>query len=218
MKPLTKWAVERGVTVYESDKYGEFYHKDEADALLAEKDAHIADLAARFVQRERDISDDTRTIAMLEARIAELEPSDKWLGEVMAMLHGDGGHYVAKHGAEKAALDAVAKYHALLAERDKLAKACDAIKRLHMHSTENRISEAERLKEESRRLFADNIRLEAELDAARADAERYRWLRRADVGPSSIWELLSDDCHPPIMTLKCGEALDAAIDAARGKG
>ena len=73
MKPLTKWAVERGVTVYESDKYGEFYHKDEADALFAEKDAHIADLAARLVQRERDISDDTRTIAMLEARIAALE-------------------------------------------------------------------------------------------------------------------------------------------------
>jgi hypothetical protein len=59
--------------------------------------------------------------------------------------------------------------------------------------------------------------LEAERDAARADAERYRWLRSAEVGPSSIWELLSDDCHPPIMTLKCGAELDAAIDAARSK-
>lgn len=58
--------------------------------------------------------------------------------------------------------------------------------------------------------------LEAERDAAGADAERYRWLRSAEVGPSSIWELLSDDCHPPIMTLKCGAELDAAIDAARG--
>ena len=169
MKPLTIYYTQQTFLIraghYLHDDETAVYLKDEADALFAEKDAHIADLAARFVQRERDISDDTRTIAMLEARIAELEPSDKWFGEVMAMLHGDGGHYVAKHGAEKAALDAVAKYHALLAERDKLAKACDAIKRLHMHSTENRISEAERLKEESRRLFADNIRLEAELDA-----------------------------------------------------
>jgi hypothetical protein len=88
VKPLTKWAVERGVTVYESDKYGEFYHKDEADALFAEKDAHIADLAARFVQRERDISDDTRTIAMLEARIAALE------AEPVAKLAADGGRII----------------------------------------------------------------------------------------------------------------------------
>jgi hypothetical protein len=220
VKQLTRYDAPRGTTMAEADG-GQFVLATEADALFAEKDAHIADLAARFVQRERDISDDTRTIAMLEARIAELEPSDKWLGEVMAMLHGDGGHYVAKHGAEKAALDAVAKYHALLAERDKLAKACDAIKRLHMHSTENRISEAERLKEESRRLFADNIRLEAELDAARADAERYRWLRDNAAGQ---WE------HPIVVSQKRQgdrmlyvgplgfKELDAAIDAARGKG
>lgn len=48
----------------------------------------------------------------------------------------------------------------------------------------------------------------------RKDAERYRWLRSSSTGPSQIWELLSDDCQPPILTLKCMGDLDAAIDAA----
>ena len=57
-------------------------------------------------------------------------------------------------------------------------------------------------------------KVEAERDALRADAERYRWLRSSDTGPSQmakvcewdhgLWQLMSDD------------ALDAAIDAARG--
>ena len=48
----------------------------------------------------------------------------------------------------------------------------------------------------------------------RKDAERYRWLRSSSTGPSQIWELLSDDCQPPILTLKSMGDLDAAIDAA----
>ena len=46
------------------------------------------------------------------------------------------------------------------------------------------------------------------------NASRYEWLRNSSVGPSQIWELLSDDCCPPIMTLKCMGDLDSAIDAA----
>lgn len=49
------------------------------------------------------------------------------------------------------------------------------------------------------------------------DAARYRWLRCSSVGPSKIWELISDDCHPPQMTLKSMQELDAAIDAAMGE-
>lgn len=48
----------------------------------------------------------------------------------------------------------------------------------------------------------------------RKDAERYRWLRSSSTGPSQIWELLSDDCNPPILTLKSMGDLDAAIDQA----
>lgn len=57
----------------------------------------------------------------------------------------------------------------------------------------------------------------AERDAAVADADRYRWLRNASIEiPAvgvevAVWE---DDFGEPIR----GEALDAAIDAARSEG
>lgn len=71
---------------------------------------------------------------------------------------------------------------------------------------------------EIERLRAENERLKAELAEAKKDAERYRWMRDSSVGPSQIWELLSDDCQPPIMTLKSMHELDAAIDEAmKGK-
>ena len=66
---------------------------------------------------------------------------------------------------------------------------------------------------------AAHTALKAENEALRKDAERYRWLRNSDVGPAQIWELLSDDCTPPIMTLKCIHYLDEAIDSAmKGEG
>lgn len=67
-------------------------------------------------------------------------------------------------------------------------------------------------------LRRENKKLRAELAEAKKDAERYRWLRDSSVGPSQIWELLSDDCQPPILTLKSMHELDATIDAAmKGK-
>jgi len=62
---------------------------------------------------------------------------------------------------------------------------------------------------------ADEIeRLRAEVAGLREDAERYRWLRSPNTGPATIWELVSDECNPPYMTLKYGANLDSAIDAA----
>ena len=56
--------------------------------------------------------------------------------------------------------------------------------------------------------------LRAEVAGLREDAERYRWLRSPNTGPATIWELVSDECNPPYMTLKYGANLDTAIDAA----
>ena len=61
-------------------------------------------------------------------------------------------------------------------------------------------------------------KLKEENESLKRDAERYRWLRNSEVGPSQIWELLSDDCQPPYMTLKAMHDLDAAIDAAMAQG
>lgn len=53
----------------------------------------------------------------------------------------------------------------------------------------------------------------AMLREAQKDAARYQWLRSENTGPSMI-EMVSDDCNPPSITLKCEEELDSAIDAA----
>ena len=61
---------------------------------------------------------------------------------------------------------------------------------------------------------AEIERLRAEVAGLREDALRYRWLRSPNTGPATIWELVSDECNPPYMTLKYGANLDSAIDAA----
>jgi hypothetical protein len=40
--------------------------------------------------------------------------------ELMAIMHGDGGHYLARHGAQKAATDAMAKWYAMLRKVEQL--------------------------------------------------------------------------------------------------
>lgn len=54
--------------------------------------------------------------------------------------------------------------------------------------------------------------LRAERDALKADAERYRWLRRDPVA-GSLYVTSDDD---PSIWIR-GDDLDAAIDAARGE-
>lgn len=46
----------------------------------------------------------------------ELEEKAKWFGELMAIIHRDGGHYLAEHGTEKSAKDAIARYYDLLSK------------------------------------------------------------------------------------------------------
>jgi len=56
----------------------------------------------------------------IERQLVELA---RWFGEVMAVMHADGGHYLAKHGPEKAANDAIEKYHGLWTRIDQLEAA-----------------------------------------------------------------------------------------------
>lgn len=46
------------------------------------------------------------------------------VGDLLAVIHGDGGHYIAEHGVKKACADAVSKWHGL---RDKLDNAQDLL-------------------------------------------------------------------------------------------
>lgn len=54
--------------------------------------------------------------SILVAEIERLRAHADAFAEVMACIHGDGGHYLAEHGAAKAAEDAAAKVSALRAE------------------------------------------------------------------------------------------------------
>jgi hypothetical protein len=40
--------------------------------------------------------------------------------ELMATMHGDGGHYLGRHGAKKAADDAIAKWYAMMRKVEQL--------------------------------------------------------------------------------------------------
>lgn len=43
-----------------------------------------------------------------------------YLGELLAVLHGDGGHYQDEHGTEKSVEDAITKYYNLRARIEEL--------------------------------------------------------------------------------------------------
>ena len=66
------------------------------------------------------------------------------------------------------------------------------------------------------RTLNDEIaRLRAELEAARVDAERYRWLRQSDLDENFKPYIHAPENDMEFWALK-GEYADAAIDAARG--
>lgn len=41
----------------------------------------------------------------------KLKLADYWLGQLLACLHADGGHYQGTHGTEKAAQDAISAHY-----------------------------------------------------------------------------------------------------------
>jgi hypothetical protein len=46
--------------------------------------------------------------------LASGQDAGYYLGELLAVIHRDGGHYREKHGDQKSCEDAIAKYYALL--------------------------------------------------------------------------------------------------------
>lgn len=49
---------------------------------------------------------------------AELAEVSQWLGNLLAIIHRDGGHYQAEHGTEKACTDAETAVHVLRGSLD----------------------------------------------------------------------------------------------------
>jgi hypothetical protein len=57
-----------------------------------------------------------------------------------------------------------------------------------------------------------------ELKALRKDAERYRWIRSASVGPATVWHVCMEHLEGGLLTLKSDYCLDTAIDSAIAQG
>ena len=46
-------------------------------------------------------------IAQLKAELATVKAENQSFGDVLAVIHRDGGHYITKHGHKKASEDAI---------------------------------------------------------------------------------------------------------------
>jgi hypothetical protein len=70
------------------------------------------------------------------------------------------------------------------------------------------------VKEMVESLLADRTRLQAQVEALRADAERYRWIRNDQTG--AVEEAILIDRYGDV-EVRLGVNLDEAIDSARAK-
>ncbi len=55
----------------------------------------------------------------------------KWLGELLAVIHCDGGHYRSEHGTEKAVKDAITKRTEMVMRIDQLETELAAEREKH---------------------------------------------------------------------------------------
>lgn len=73
------------------------------------------DLRAALERQPYEQDSHTQT----QVQLAEAERRSWAFGEIMAVLHRDGGHYLAEHGTDKALADAIAKHNEAERERDR---------------------------------------------------------------------------------------------------
>ena len=96
---------------------------------MTERDELVERVVAAI---SRALKDGEQLEGAARAAIAECEKGRpdqiKWFGELMAVMHHDGGHYLAEHGPEKAAKAALNNWYALEAQcatmREALKEYC----------------------------------------------------------------------------------------------
>ena len=119
----------------------------------------------------------------LEAENERLKPRHeayvKMLGELLAVLHADGGHYQYEHGTEKAVADAITKYYELTRQLAELTEWDNQIGRTNYELRKQLEGE----KAAALNYRADALDAEKQLAEHKADAERWRAYakRKADV-------------------------------------
>ena len=104
----------------------------------------------------------------LEAKYERLKPRHeayvKMLGELLAVLHADGGHYQYEHGTEKAVEDSITKHYEL---KRQLAESVSAVQKMAEGQPFDAVVIADAIKR-------GTFEITKQLAEYKADAERYR--------------------------------------------
>jgi len=82
----------------------------------------INSLRAAVAERDAEIASLNETVA---TAIDAIQRDEKWLGELLAIIHRDGGHHQAKVGTDQAVKDAHAIWADLQSQRDARIKALE---------------------------------------------------------------------------------------------
>lgn len=59
--------------------------------------------------------------ALQQVEVERVRMIDQAAGNLLAAIHGDGGHHLVKHGWEQSCVDAILKYHEIVRRADERA-------------------------------------------------------------------------------------------------
>jgi hypothetical protein len=82
-------------------------------------------------ERERDVAQAaTVNAALIHADLVrERDEARRELGEILAVIHRDGGHYTGEHGISKSVADAHATWAVMVRERDEARAEVEVLRR-----------------------------------------------------------------------------------------
>jgi len=99
---------------------------------MSEKTESALDWLLQNIKEEaNDFSDLMEKRNQAAAELAQLKTKEDLLGNLLAILHRDGGHHEGEVGTEQAVKDAMKIYYQLRAELDEARKVIEMIDGLH---------------------------------------------------------------------------------------
>lgn len=83
----------------------------------------VAAAPANEISKKRNAAPRIKSLLLKDkTEIEQLRAENAFLGEMLAVIHRDGGHYQATHGSAKAVEDAITKWYKLATENAELQR------------------------------------------------------------------------------------------------
>jgi hypothetical protein len=149
--------------------------RNAAQRVVRERDDARAELAfMRAEYGDSEPGDMTADALMLQSRILRRDRDEarRALGEILAVIHRDGGHHTGEHGITQSVADAHATWAAMVQERDGARDDAERIRRKAIAAQ----SERDHALVEFMLLQTRFREVERERDEARTEVERLRSL------------------------------------------